>query len=991
MPFNGGTINERSLGGSETAAYYMAKGLAALGHKVTLFTNMPREGCGEFDGVNYVASGEINENAPLGRDFTYYATHTPHDVLIIQRHPAAFATKYASKLNFWWLHDLALHRMAPHANSHMWNIDRVLCVSDCHKQQICDVYGFEKAAVSVLRNGIDLSLFEGELTKDNPDAYLLEGYPDRIHLLYSSRPERGLENHVKPGGIMERLWEIDKRFHLYVCAYDNVTAKMKPLYEALWQRCEELPNVTNLGSLTKQELADVMRQCDALVYPTKFEEVSCITAMEAMAAGLPFISSEHAALPETCKGSGSILIPLKDGEVDVEKFVNVTINLHESKEKDYSVAQLEAAKTKTWRLSAKCLQEQVEDLFWDLTRDEGAVISHLIENSDIYALYSKGKDPNPAITLDNGIINAKLHELKECYAFTQEEDWGGHYETYYQYETDRGVEYGPENLDNNSRFEYVSGIVGALPADSSILDYGCAHGHYTVNLAKRFPNKTFVGIDICQSNIDKARKWADDEGLTNVRFYAGQIKGRELAVEWADGSEQPDSPLDFNMIIAAEVLEHVADPATMVEVLNDYLKSEGTFLETTPWGPWEAIGYKEHWPWRAHVHHFEREDLHDKYKEFPDFRVVNVPVSPLFGSYVTTFNKFEGKVGKVNYERKLQQLAPKQTVSLCMIARDAESTIRKCLESAMPIVDELIIGIDKETTDNTINVIEQYMFNHWPEKSFESFIVESPTKIGFDAARNMTIEKASGQWILWLDADEELHVDKNSLNMFLRHNQFNGYGIAQHHFSMQPLGVLKTDYPCRLFRNHRGIKFFGKVHEHPEIEMNKGVGSAMILHGIISIAHNAYKNEDIRIDRFNRNIGLLDWDRKENPDRLLGKFLWLRDMAQMCEQEMRFNGGQISPAMIERAQEGIQIYEELLAAEEIKMLVDGLEFYSTLTRIVGVGFDFGFKIDASKLNGGVHLEQALPVQGHFLNRRHLDLFMDAIVDEKVKNYESRYF
>jgi hypothetical protein len=114
-------------------------------------------------------------------------------------------------------------------------------------------------------------------------------------------------------------------------------------------------------------------------------------------------------------------------------------------------------------------------------------------------------------------------------------------------------------------------------------------------------------------------------------------------------------------------------------------------------------------------------------------------------------------------------------------------------------------------------------------------------------------------------------------------------------------------------------------------------------------------------------------------------------MAQMCEQEMRYNGGQISPAMIERAQEGIQIYEELLAAEEIKMLVDGLEFYSTLTRIVGVGFDFGFKIDASKLNGGVHLEQAMPVQGHFLNRRHLDLFMDAIVDEKVKNYESRYF
>ena len=49
LPFNGDTIKRESLGGSETAGYYMAKELAAQGHSVTIFTNSPDEGV--FDGV----------------------------------------------------------------------------------------------------------------------------------------------------------------------------------------------------------------------------------------------------------------------------------------------------------------------------------------------------------------------------------------------------------------------------------------------------------------------------------------------------------------------------------------------------------------------------------------------------------------------------------------------------------------------------------------------------------------------------------------------------------------------------------------------------------------------------------------------------------------------------------------------------------------------------------------------------------------------------
>ena len=103
IAFNGNTIEERSLGGSETAAYYMAKELSAQGHKVTLFTNTQDEG--DFDGVRYLSIGQPNEDQPLGDRFHFYAENTPHDVLIIQRHPHAFRFDFAAKIKVWWVHD----------------------------------------------------------------------------------------------------------------------------------------------------------------------------------------------------------------------------------------------------------------------------------------------------------------------------------------------------------------------------------------------------------------------------------------------------------------------------------------------------------------------------------------------------------------------------------------------------------------------------------------------------------------------------------------------------------------------------------------------------------------------------------------------------------------------------------------------------------------------------------------------------------------------
>ena len=180
MPFNGDTIKTQSLGGSESAAYYMAKELAEKGHRVTMFTN--GEG-GKSDGVNYVNAGNRTEQTPLGEYFHFYAANTPHDVLIIQRHPLAFSFEYASKMNFLWLHDVPNKEQIGLFNSQMWNISGVLTVSDYHKKIIVDAYKIDPNFVYSIENGVD-----GALYSDENNSGVIDIHSDKFNMVYFPVP-----------------------------------------------------------------------------------------------------------------------------------------------------------------------------------------------------------------------------------------------------------------------------------------------------------------------------------------------------------------------------------------------------------------------------------------------------------------------------------------------------------------------------------------------------------------------------------------------------------------------------------------------------------------------------------------------------------------------------------------------------------------------------------------------------------------------------------
>ena len=84
-----------------------------------------------------------------------------------------------------------------------------------------------------------------------------------------------------------------------------------------------------------------------------------------------------------------------------------------------------------------------------------------------------------------------------------------------------------------------------------------------------------------------------------------------------------------------------------------------------------------------------------------------------------------------------------KTISLCLIAKNEEDNLPKCLFSAAPAVDEIIV-IDTGSTDRTKDIAT----------AFGAKVYDYEWNNDFSAARNESLSRASGDWIFILDCDE---------------------------------------------------------------------------------------------------------------------------------------------------------------------------------------------------------------------------------------------
>jgi glycosyltransferase involved in cell wall biosynthesis len=78
-------------------------------------------------------------------------------------------------------------------------------------------------------------------------------------------------------------------------------------YRELYQQARGTPNVAYVGSLSQPELARAMARISIFSYPSTFEEMYCVSAVEAMAAGALVVATDLGALPETTLGYGDLV------------------------------------------------------------------------------------------------------------------------------------------------------------------------------------------------------------------------------------------------------------------------------------------------------------------------------------------------------------------------------------------------------------------------------------------------------------------------------------------------------------------------------------------------------------------------------------------------------------------------------------------------------------------------------------------------------------
>ncbi|NCJ07972.1 tetratricopeptide repeat protein [Synechococcales cyanobacterium C] len=142
-------------------------------------------------------------------------------------------------------------------------------------------------------------------------------------------------------------------------------------------------------------------------------------------------------------------------------------------------------------------------------------------------------------------------------------------------------------------------------------------------------------------------------------------------------------------------------------------------------------------------------------------------------------------------------------VSLCMIVRDEAARLPRCLASTQGLVDEIVV-LDTGSEDETVRVARR-----WGAQ-----VYEAPWEDDFALARNIALAKATGDWVLVLDADEVLCPDAVApLRAVMGCPQYLLVNLIR-----QEVGAKQSPFSqvARLFRRHPRIAFERPYHESVE-------------------------------------------------------------------------------------------------------------------------------------------------------------------------------
>lgn len=197
------------------------------------------------------------------------------------------------------------------------------------------------------------------------------------------------------------------------------------------------------------------------------------------------------------------------------------------------------------------------------------------------------------------------------------------------------------------------------------------------------------------------------------------------------------------------------------------------------------------------------------------------------------------------------------TLSLCMIVKDEEAMLGRSLAAVRDAVDEIIV-VDTGSTDRTVEIALEHgarvLHHEWTGD--------------FAAARNVSFDAATGDWVMYLDADEVLHEEDAERLRALTGRTWREafYLVETNHTGELGDGTAVTHSAMRVFRNRPEYRFSGRIHEQ-------------IAHNLPAYLPERLEHTEVRVEHFGylgvvrdakekskRNIELLERQLAEGGD-----------------------------------------------------------------------------------------------------------------------------
>ncbi len=228
-----------------------------------------------------------------------------------------------------------------------------------------------------------------------------------------------------------------------------------------------------------------------------------------------------------------------------------------------------------------------------------------------------------------------------------------------------------------------------------------------------------------------------------------------------------------------------------------------------------------------------------------------------FNKALTYFHKTSTlqykRIESKSYLDKIKQIAIVKdvTLSACLIVKNEEKNLSNCLKSIESVADEIIV-VDTGSVDKTIEIAQR----------FGAKVIHFKWNQDFAAARNFAKKPATCDWILQIDADEELFPEDQSKLREIIHQ--GNCTAAFLEIRNRTSGVFGENLPIihnliRLYRNQKNIYYVNPIHETLEISGNAIPTDIKLLH------HGYNFDANILKSKRERNTKILNKRLESNP------------------------------------------------------------------------------------------------------------------------------